>query len=422
MNATPNPTHKPDFPLLTDEILLNCMHCGLCLPACPTYAITSLERHSPRGRIQLARAIFEGGFDDAAQREDVRDAIDSCLGCLACVSACPAGVDYETIFESAKTRVQTLEKKTFAARVRDFAMKALFPFPARFKATARLLSIVQRSPLANNLPDSLKRAYDLAPELSERFFDETYKPDPALEPVLFLSGCVMNVAFADVHEHTAKLLASVGKSLRLPKTQTCCGALHAHNGYLDEARKMAERNIAAFEERDAPIVLNSAGCGAMMKHYPKLFEPETEMRRRAEALAKRVRDLSEFLIEQNFSPTRKVQATIAYQDACHLEHGQKIKSEPRTLLRQAFAEVLELHSPECCGSAGIYNVLQPDWSEKLLDLKIAAIEKTKADFVATANPGCLLQLRYGLKKAGLKTKAIHLASALEMSIAPQTRR
>ncbi|MDW8437830.1 MAG: (Fe-S)-binding protein [Chloroherpetonaceae bacterium] len=413
--ATASGKANPVLPLLSDDVLLNCMHCGLCLPTCPTYNLTNLERHSPRGRIQLTRAIFENQLDDAKEIQDVSEAINSCLGCLACVTACPAGVDYETIFESAKSRVQSLEKKTLASLVRDVAMKELFPNPARFKAAARVLSLLQRSPLSNNLPASLKRACDLAPEFSERFFDETYKPAPDGEPVLFLSGCIMNVAMPDIHFDTATVLKKVGATIRLPKTQTCCGALHAHNGYLDEAKQMAERNIGAFEELDAPIVLNSAGCGAMMKHYPKLFEEGSPLRRRAESVAKRVRDLSEFLVERKFSPTRKVKAKIAYQDACHLEHGQKIKAEPRTLLRSAFAEVVELNSPECCGSAGIYNLLRPDWSERFLALKIEAIRKSNADYVATANPGCLLQLRYGLREAGLKTKAIHLATALKMA-------
>jgi glycolate oxidase iron-sulfur subunit len=404
------------FPLLSDETLLNCMHCGLCLPTCPTYSLTNLERYSPRGRIQLTRTIFEGKLNDEKEIREVSDSINTCLGCLACVTACPAGVDYETIFESAKDRVQSLEKNRPASIVKDLAMKHIFPYPKRFKAVSRLLYVLQQSPLENNLPDNFKRAYDLAPAFSEHFFDETFAPNPNLESVQFLSGCLMNTAFSEVHHDTAKVLEAIGKTVQLPKGQICCGALHAHNGYLNEAKTMAEANILAFEGSDAPIVVNSAGCGAMMKHYPKLFDESSPMHRRASRVAMRVRDLSEFLMELNFSPTRKLNARITYQDACHLEHGQKIKAQPRTLLRRAFTEVIELNSPECCGSAGIYNLLQPDWSEQFLELKVEAIKKTKAEFVVTANPGCLLQLQYGLKKAGISTKAIHFATALKMAI------
>ncbi len=416
MNETTLDNAAPLFPLLSDETLLNCMHCGLCLPTCPTYSLTNLERYSPRGRIQLTRAIFEGKLNDEKEIRDVSDSINTCLGCLACVTACPAGVDYETIFESAKDRVHSLENNRLASIVQDFAMKHLFPYPKRFKAVSRLLYVLQQSPLENTLPDGLRRAYDLAPAFSEHFFDETYAPNPNLESVQFLSGCLMNTAFSEVHHDTATVLEAVGKTVQLPKGQICCGALHAHNGYLSEAKTMAEVNIQAFEGSDAPIVVNSAGCGAMMKHYPKLFDESSPMHKRATQVAKRVRDLSEFLMESNFSPTRKLNVRITYQDACHLEHGQKIKTPPRVLLRRAFAEVIELNSPECCGSAGIYNLLQPDWSERFLELKVEAIKKTKAEFVVTANPGCLLQLQYGLRKAGLKTQAIHLATALKMAL------
>ncbi|MFQ3597933.1 MAG: (Fe-S)-binding protein [Chloroherpetonaceae bacterium] len=416
MNEKTVDNPSPLLPLVSDETLLNCMHCGLCLPTCPTYSLTNLERYSPRGRIQLTRAIFEGKLNDESEAKDISDAINTCLGCLACVTACPAGVDYETIFESAKDRLHTLEKQKPASIVKDIVMKHIFPYPSRFKAVSRLLYVLQQSPLAQNLPDGLKRAYQLAPLFSEHFFDEVFTPNPVLESVQFLSGCLMNTAFSDVHSHTASVLEAVGKTLQMPKGQICCGALHAHNGYLNEAQKMAEINILAFEGSDAPIVTNSAGCGAMMKHYPKLFEEGSLWHKRAVQVASRVRDLSEFLLESNFAPTRKRNARITYQDACHLEHGQKIKLQPRTLLRRAFTEVIELNSPECCGSAGIYNLLQPNWSEEFLKLKVEAIQKTKADFVVTANPGCLLQLQYGLKQSGAKAKAIHLATALQMAL------
>jgi glycolate oxidase iron-sulfur subunit len=416
MNENPVDNGSPLFPFLSDETLLNCMHCGLCLPTCPTYTLTHLERYSPRGRIQLTRMVFEGSLNDEKEIQDVSDAVNTCLGCLACVTACPAGVDYETIFESAKDRVHTLETNTPASLFKDFIMKHIFPYPTRFKAVSRLLYVLQQSPLERNLPDTFRRAYQLAPAFSEHFFDDTFTPNSALESVQFLSGCLMNTAFSDVHSHTATVLESVGKTIQMPKGQICCGALHAHNGYLNEAKKMAEINILAFEEGNAPILTNSAGCGAMMKHYPNLFKEGSLWHTRATRVAKRVCDLSEFLTDSNFAPTRKFNARLTYQDACHLEHGQKIKAQPRALLRRAFTEVVELNSPECCGSAGIYNLLQPDWSEEFLKLKVEAIRKSQAEFVVTANPGCLLQLQYGLKQSGVKATAIHLATALQMAL------
>jgi glycolate oxidase iron-sulfur subunit len=415
-------SEKPLFQLITDETLLQCMHCGLCLPHCPTYQQTNLERYSPRGRIQLTRLAFENTLNDDAHLAEISDSINTCLGCLACQTACPAGVEYESIFEAAKTRVQELTTQTsfsFQSVLLNAAMKYVFPFPSRLKFLSRLLYVMQQSPLMRNIPEPFQRSAALAPQMSETFFDDAFaarrtRTPTANRTVSLLSGCIMNTAFADVHHDTVRVLESMGYTVGVPPSQICCGALNAHNGYLTEAKAMAKKNLVAFSENENLIVMNSAGCGAMMKHYSKLFNESEPDYAAALHLSGRVKDLSELLTA--FEPTRKVDAVITYQDACHLEHGQKIRTEPREVLKKIFKTVVELNSPACCGSAGIYNVLLPEWSEKFLAEKVLAIKKTNADYVVTANPGCLLQLQYGLKRAGVKTKAIHFATAVAMSL------
>jgi glycolate oxidase iron-sulfur subunit len=411
-SASPVPT----LPLITDEMLLNCMQCGFCLPHCPTYSLTKLERYSPRGRIQLTRALFEGRLSAPEHLADIADSINTCLGCLACQTACPAGVEYEKIFESAKTLVVQAPslRSSWSVRLLSLAMRHLFMNPKRFKQASRLIAFSQRLPLERLLPKPLRRMYMLAPRFSPQFFDETYEnPTPSSgESVLFLSGCIMNTAFADVHHDSVALLESVGLRVVVPKAQYCCGALHAHNGFLKEAKALARRNLHAFAGSEW-IAVNSAGCGAMMKHYPDLFSPDEPEHAQALAFSKRVKDLSQILLARNFQPNRLTKK-VTYQDACHLEHGQKLREEPRELLRRKFGNVLELNSPQCCGSAGIYNLLQPNFAEELLAEKVQAIERTGAELVVSANPGCLLQLQYGLRRAGSKVRAIHLATALRL--------
>ncbi len=415
------PFAPPTLPIVTDEMLLNCMQCGFCLPHCPTYSLTGLERYSPRGRIQLTRAIHEGAFSSTAHPDQLSDAIDTCLGCLACQTACPAGVEYEKIFESAKTLVQAhyAQHPTLASWLLRLAMRHVFPHPKRFKLLSRLIRLSQQFPIGALLPKPLKRMLELSPRISNRFFDEDFKSDARRSnapTALLLSGCVMNTAFSDVHHDTVSVLTRAGFHVDVPVGQICCGALHAHNGFLDDAKELARKNIDVFSARSGVIVINSAGCGAMMKHYATLFEPTDAYHQKAIALSMRVQDLSQTLAAQGVSGStlfKKISGLrVTYQDACHLEHGQKIRNEPRALLKQKFSDVVELSSPMCCGSAGIYNLMQPELSEDLLEEKVRAIKRTSADIVVTANPGCLLQLRYGVAKSGLEVRVMHLATAL----------
>ncbi len=414
--SPPSASPAPTLPLITDAMLLNCMQCGFCLPHCPTYTLTELERYSPRGRIQLTRALFEERLSAPEHLADIADSINTCLGCLACQTACPAGVEYEKIFESAKTLVVQAPslRSSWSVRLLSLAMRHLFMNPKRFKQASRLLAFSQRLPLERLLPKALCRMYALAPRFSPQFFDETYKNPTSSsgESVLFLSGCIMNTAFADVHYDSVALLESVGLRVVVPEAQYCCGALHAHNGFLAEAKELARRNLHAFAGSEW-IAVNSAGCGAMMKHYPDLFSPDEPEYAQALIFSKRVKDLSQILLARNFQPNKVIQK-VTYQDACHLEHGQKLREEPRELLRRKFGSVLELNSPRCCGSAGIYNLMQPKFAEELLAEKVQAIARTGAELVVSANPGCLLQLQYGLRQAGSTVKALHLATALRL--------
>ncbi|MBC8042818.1 MAG: (Fe-S)-binding protein [Rhizobacter sp.] len=426
------PDHAaPDLALplarLSDEVLLNCMHCGLCLPHCPTYQLQPLERYSPRGRIQLARTVHEGNLTEAAHHRDLSDAMDSCLGCLACQTACPAGVEYEIIFEAAKESLAQSPARAFTLKhvLLTLSMRHVFTQPRRFKFLSRIVRVFQTllgSPLVNFLPKSLRRLLQLSPRISKPFFGDAFveKPNTAAKPsVMLLSGCVMNTAFADIHRDTVLVLEAAGFHVQVPRAQVCCGALGAHNGFMNEARTLARANIDAFEMdafgSEAAVVVNSAGCGAMMKHYALLFGAGDPYHAKADAFAWRVKDFSEMISPQMFASPRQ-DVKITYQDACHLEHGQGITAAPRALLSAAFGQVEEIQSPECCGSAGIYNLIQPERSEALLAKKIAAIEKTGASQVVTCNPGCQLQLRYGLASAGSSATVVHLATALASAL------
>lgn len=412
---------QPSSPLvqLSDDTLLNCMHCGLCLPHCPTYQLEPLERYSPRGRIQLARLVYEGALSEPENHADISESIESCLGCLACETACPAGVEYEKIFEAAKSELQqsAARPRTVTTLLLRLMMRHVFTRPRLFKLLSRLTAFLQSLPLEKFLPPRLRRLFALAPPFTPPFFDETFVEISTIdadkkERVLMLSGCVMNTAFADVHQATVFLLRQAEFQVKIPHTQVCCGALAAHNGFLEEARTLALKNISAFKGTEK-IVVNSAGCGSMMKRYADLFPEGDASHEEAKRFSARVKDLSEALSGEDIQPVDGLKVT--YQDACHLEHGQHIRQQPRALLKKKFGGIIELASPECCGSAGIYNLLQPDRAEALLQKKLDAIARTGADYVVTSNPGCLMWLQYGLAQSGSPTQAIHLATALSLT-------
>lgn len=404
------------------SVLQQCMHCGMCLPACPTYESTKRERHSPRGRIALMRAVADG---DLEVGEELAGEMNYCLGCLACTSACPAGVDYTTMFETARAEIESRPELSDLKRrkIREMAFRGLFLHPGRLGLVGRLLRFYQRSRLDRvfrslGLPYLLgKRMGRLerqAPRMSRAFSDECIGewefPPEGVElrgHVGMLSGCVQSLAFADVNRDTVDVLLRNGWAVFTPRSQYCCGSIHAHNGVPDLARETGTRLMSQFEdewEKLDAVITNAGGCGSHLKHYQAMFEPGSAEHGRAREWDGKVRDIHEFLVEQGFvEPANPdpVEVYVTYHESCHLCHGQGIRSQPREILRSIpglnFRELPG--SDSCCGSAGIYNVLQPEESARILDRKVEAIAGTKVDCVATSNPGCHLQIQNGLDNA-----------------------
>ncbi len=381
-----------------DDDLLNCMRCGMCLPACPTYQITGRERSSPRGRIALMRAVSEG--DLSIDSQVLSDELDFCLGCLACTTACPAGVDYGSLLEAGRDQLARRQMAWW----QKLPFK-LFEGPGRLRVLARLLWLYQRSGvqwLARSL-GILKalKLQDAEGMLGRVPFHSSYDSlvgehrayGSEKARVGMLLGCVMDVLFVEENRATVEVLRRNGCTVVVPRSQGCCGALHAHAGQLEGARKLASTMTRDFAGCDV-VAVNSAGCGACMKHH-------------CEGLV--VRDVHELLLELGLTPpTRMLPGRFTYHDACHLAHGQGLKDAPRTIMQAACSEFVELpRADRCCGSAGIYNLTHPQTANELLADKLDAIESTGAAVVGVANPGCLLQIRQGLKQRGDRIRAEH---------------
>ncbi|HUK83238.1 MAG TPA: (Fe-S)-binding protein [Verrucomicrobiae bacterium] len=386
------------------SILQQCIHCGMCLPTCPTYDATKRETSSPRGRIALMRAVADGKL--GAHSPQFADEMYFCLGCLACETACPAGVDYANMLESARAEVGVKGGRL---------LRWLFTKPTRLRAVARLLRHVNIPPAM--LPGRLREMYDLRPRIRERFsFDlirEVERPATVHYRVGLLTGCVQDVAFSDVNRDTVDVLLANGCEVFTPRGQVCCGSLMGHNGELRLARRLALQNIETFEpEKLDAIIANSAGCGSFMKRYRHLLPDEP----RAKVWDGKIHDIHEWLAKIGIRPASGAvrSTTVTYHDACHLVHGQSITQQPRELLRAIpGVELVEL--PEaawCCGSAGLYNITRPEMSMALLERKMKHIAATGAQVVATGNPGCIGQLRYGAKRYDVNVQVVHPVTLL----------
>lgn len=415
----------PDPP---SQALMNaCVHCGLCLPHCPTFRETRLETESPRGRLHLMRALGEG-------RVEATDTfvahMSLCLDCRACEAACPTGVKFGHLMEATRAEVRARRPlRGFAGVLAHVVFRQLFPYPERLALLAGLLrayqrtglqSLVRATGLLRRLPGRLDEAEALLPRISSRFFEPrgTVPARGALRKrVAFFAGCIMRVAFAETNRATVRVLARAGCEVDLPDDQICCGALHVHAGEREQAKDLARRNIEAFEKTDAEwIVVNAAGCGAALKEYGELLAHDPAWAARAHAFSARVRDLSEAVAALPLdAPARAVKATVTYQDACHLLHAQRIRQQPRDVLaRIPGVSLVEMRDGDrCCGSAGIYNLTEPEMAERLGEQKAANVEQTAADVVVSGNPGCLIQLRAGLARRGARTRAVHLADFLD---------
>jgi glycolate oxidase iron-sulfur subunit len=412
----------------------DCVHCGFCLPACPTYLLWGREADSPRGRIYFMKAQLEGRPPDA---DTFRRHIDACLGCMACVTACPSGVQYGQLIEQTRSNVERQAPRPVVDRLFRFAIFGLFPHPARLNWIAGALRTAQRlgvqqafraSGLASLLPARLAALERLTPPPARNL-----TPVPPLvradgtarRRVGLLLGCVQRVFFSDVNHATARVLAAEGCEVVAPPDQQCCGALWLHAGHIEEARAAARRLIDAFDAAGKGtanaldhIVVNAAGCGSAMKEYGELLRDDPRYAERARAFARRCVDVSELLAGLEPRAARHpVRARVAYHDACHLNHAQRIRTPPRQLLRAIPGlELTEPAEPDvCCGSAGLYSLLEPDAGSALRDRKVAHVRATSCDVLVSSNPGCLLQIASGLNGRD-KIRIMHLVEVLDASI------
>jgi glycolate oxidase iron-sulfur subunit len=390
-----------------------CVHCGLCLNACPTYRELRVEMDSPRGRIYQMVQVAGG----TPISESYQEHIDLCLACRACETACPSGVEYGRLIEAARAQIEQNVQRPLATRLlRYVVFERILPSRTMLRFAAFGLRLQQA--LGLKFPGRLGELASLAPRVeSPSFFSNLGRVFPARGErkyrVAFLSGCIANVCFARLNEATVRVLQQNGCEVSIPAAQTCCGALHVHSGLRDQARVLARRNIDAMLDGgfDA-IITNAAGCGSTLKEYGELLEGD----QRAEKFASLVKDVNEFLASIDLNPRMgEVRATVTYQDSCHLVHGQKIRSAPRKLLAAVPGLTLkEMRTPDaCCGSAGIYNVVHTDLSMALLEKKMEAIRSTGADRIVTANPGCMLQLRVGVDRWGRGQQVSHVVEVLD---------
>jgi glycolate oxidase iron-sulfur subunit len=414
------------------EDYARCIHCGLCLNACPTYRLWNLEADSPRGRIHQMIRVDLGNFPVT---DSFVDHIDKCLDCRACETACPSGVEYGKLVEHARARIERDHERSWISRAaRDYVFRQLLPNPHLIVDLARVLRLYQRSGLqAVARGIGVLKLLGLAererflPRIDDDFFygrfGWTY---PAAGPrrarVAFFAGCVANVTFSRLNESTIRVLAANGCEVVVPKGQLCCGALSAHAGVRDTARELARKNLAVFLRKDFDaIVTNAAGCGSTLKEYDHFFSSDEKEYPQAREFSGKVRDVTEFLASLGLTAKLKpLPLRVTYQDSCHLLHGQKIREAPRSLLRAIPGlEFVELPGSEiCCGSAGIYNVTQTETSLELLAEKMQHAQSTRAPIIATANPGCLLQLRAGAAIHRTNQQVLHVVELLDRTMRP----
>ncbi|MAG33321.1 MAG: hypothetical protein CL908_20790 [Deltaproteobacteria bacterium] len=431
MSVDPKVNWRADSPLgaaLHEKLYtesLDCVHCGLCLSSCPTYRATGRETSSPRGRIYLMRGLAEGRLEDPTLLEEEAFL---CLGCRACETACPSGVRYAEMLEQARTILRKEQQGFQLARaIERFALRQIVPRPVRLRTVVALLALVQRLRLDRLadlvMPERLRWILELAPRVPPAAERRRMPPLTPAEGVLrgrvaLFEGCVMPEFFGRVNDAARLVLSRAGYEVVVPQNQGCCGALQAHAGDLDFARTLAQRNVRAFDPElgglDA-IIVTSAGCSAALR------ESDNWIGEAAQGVGRAVRDVLEFLDEVDAAlDFRPMPARICYDDACHLVHAQGISSAPRRLL-EAIPELgLVAHrTPEaCCGAAGIYNLTQPDMSARVLDPKLDAVMEVDPEIVATANPGCAIQLAAGLAARGSTARVVHPIELIEEASRP----
>ncbi|TDL75632.1 (Fe-S)-binding protein [Rhodococcus qingshengii] len=413
-----------------------CVQCGYCLPACPTYETMGKESQSPRGRINLVKMAAEGKID---LQKDLAKPIDLCLGCRACEVACPVNVPYGQIYEAAKEVIteqrndeRAKQSSNLPLKIRNGTLKHLFPHQKRLRSVGNLVwfyqktglnKLIQKSRVINKLSEPMGQIEKVLPKLESplkrnRYGDVLPPKGEKKVKVAFFSGCIMDAMMFKTNRLTIELLQTAGCEVVIPNQQNCCGALHAHQGLTEEARKLAKANIRAFEESGADYYINNAGgCGAAFNEYDHLLKDESDWIERAKAFVAKSKDISEILVKLGPLPFKKEwNGIITYQDSCHLRNVQGVWEEPRKLLRSMpGASYIEMDgSDRCCGSGGIYNILNFDESMKVLDEKMKKAGKTNATTIVTANPGCLLQMKLGVERSGLgnRVEVLHIIEVL----------
>jgi len=423
-------TNHPPDPKLIDA----CVHCGFCLSTCPSYRVIGKENDSPRGRIYLMDAINEG---EAPLSSASVQHFDSCLGCLACVTTCPSGVQYDKLIAETRPQIERNYSRSWGDRLFRQLIFSLFPYPNRLRVLLAPLAVYQKlgvsrlvrsTGLLQRFAPRLAAMEMLLPEVTAQSFQDSF---PMVVPaqgekryrVGMILGCVQRLFFSEVNEATARVLSANGCEIVIPKTQGCCAALPYHQGQEDQGQVLARQMIDAFEGTDVDaVIINAAGCGHTLKEYDRILQDDPAYRDKAQAFAHKVKDVQEFLcaigLTTPLHPLQEEPLTIVYQDACHLLHGQKISLQPRQLLQQIPGVTLKepIDAALCCGSAGVYNMLQPDVADELGQQKVENLLNTGAMLIASANPGCSLQILKHLELQGKSTAVMHPMRLLDYSI------
>ena len=415
------PGEKPSW-----ELYSKCVHCGLCLDNCPTYRALGTEMDSPRGRIYQMLQVDAGRL---AMGDSFVTHIDRCLGCLNCQTACPSGVQYGRLLESTRAQIeQNYPRPERQRQIREYFYTKVLPSFAKLSHAAKLVRFYQKSGLRSlaRATGLLKRLGvaeldALSPKIDSKFsFADLGKTFPAEGErrgrVGMLIGCIGSVAFTELNRATIRVLTKNGIEVCIPKAQGCCGALHAHAGFLELARAQARKNIDAMldPEFDA-IITNAAGCGSAMKEYGELLANDLRYKNSSREFANKTRDITEYLAEIGLrEPKHKLDARVTYSDPCHLAHAQGIRKAPRQLLAAIGAELVEMpRADTCCGSAGVYNIVQNELSMKILDEKMGFVAEVEPEIIATANVGCMLQLAAGLRRKGMRAEVAHVVELLD---------
>lgn len=416
----------------TYQRALECVHCGLCLPACPTYTQTGLEADSPRGRIYLMKGLADGRIDAT---DSVLKHLDLCLDCRACETACPSGVVYHELIEESREHLAAGRPRALAQRIIDWFFFHVFPYPTRLKLTLLPTVVLQRLGLwrllthpgvVKRLPPQFQKMQQMLPSRLRRLWesplDEVYPATGQKKATAaMLAGCVGSVLFQDVNRQSIRLLQHAGCEVRVPRTQQCCGAIHHHGGKAEQARAMARANIDAMlpgsRSEDWPdfVLTNIAGCGAMLKDYAHLLRDDPQYAEKARQFVSRVRDISQALVELAPEPPQAVMnRTVTYHDACHLAHAQRVVDPPRRLLGwiKGLKVVPLFESEICCGAAGTYNLSQPEMARDLAERKLRNIQATGARICVTGNVGCALQIQSEAQRLGIDLTVVHPVTLL----------